>query len=51
MFITHGEPDAADALRVAIKRRLGWSAHVPDYLESVDLHAKALADGTEPDED
>ena len=51
VFITHGEPDAADALRVAIKRRLGWSAHVPDYLESVDLHAKALADGTEPDED
>ena len=37
VFITHGEPDAADALRVRIQRELGWPAHVPEYLEHVDL--------------
>ena len=47
VFITHGEPDAADALRVAIKRRLGWQAHVPDYQESVNLHAAGLHNGTD----
>ncbi len=36
-YITHGEPDAADDLRVRIKRSLGWQARVPDYLERVDL--------------
>ncbi len=37
VFVTHGEPDAADAMRLRIKRELGWNAHVPDYLECVDL--------------
>lgn len=37
VFVTHGEPDAADALRVRIERELGWSAYVPDYLEQVEL--------------
>jgi len=37
VFVTHGEPDAADALRVRIQRELGWDAHVPEYLEVVDL--------------
>jgi len=37
VFVTHGEPDAADALRLRIERELGWSAYVPDYLERVDL--------------
>ena len=36
-FITHGEPDAADALRLRIERSLGWSTCLPDYLEAVDL--------------
>lgn len=36
-FITHGEPDAADALRQRIERRLHWRVHVPDYLETVKL--------------
>jgi metallo-beta-lactamase family protein len=35
--VTHGEPDAADAMRLRIERELGWSAHVPEYLEHVDL--------------
>jgi metallo-beta-lactamase family protein len=30
-FITHGEPSAADALRVRIQDRLGWSCVVPDF--------------------
>lgn len=37
VFVTHGEPDAADALRLRIERELGWHAHVPEYLERVDL--------------
>jgi metallo-beta-lactamase family protein len=36
-YITHGEPAAADALRIRIKRELGWSARVPEYLERIDL--------------
>ena len=37
VFITHGEPQAAEALRVRIVRELQWDVHVPDYLEVVDL--------------
>jgi metallo-beta-lactamase family protein len=36
-FITHGEPAAADALRVRIERELHWPCRVPDYLETVAL--------------
>lgn len=39
VFITHAEPDAADALRVRIQRELGWPAHVPEYLEHAELTA------------
>ena len=41
VFVTHGEPAAADALRLRIERDLGWRADVPDWLQSVDLHAAA----------
>ena len=34
-WVVHGEPDAADALRVAIQRELGWSVHVPQFGQSV----------------
>lgn len=37
IFVTHGEPVAADALRLAIEERHGWPATVPDYLESREL--------------
>lgn len=37
VFITHGEPDAADALRRRIEETLHWPCTVPDYLEGVDL--------------
>ncbi|MDP1968833.1 MAG: MBL fold metallo-hydrolase [Burkholderiaceae bacterium] len=36
-FITHGEPDAADAMRQRIERRLHWKCHMPYYLETVNL--------------
>ncbi len=37
VFITHGEPDAADALRLRITDQLGWACRVPEYGDSVEL--------------
>ncbi|WP_353810214.1 MBL fold metallo-hydrolase RNA specificity domain-containing protein [Agromyces sp. SYSU T00194] len=37
VYVTHGEPAAADALRVRITRELGWSARVPEQGERVAL--------------
>lgn len=37
VFVTHGEPAAADAMRQRIERELGWAAYIPEYLEQVDL--------------
>ncbi|HEU0306243.1 MAG TPA: MBL fold metallo-hydrolase [Lysobacter sp.] len=45
VFITHGEPDAADALRVRVERELGWKAQVPEYRDTVDLTAASDVDG------
>jgi metallo-beta-lactamase family protein len=36
-FITHGEPAAADAMRLRIERSLHWPCEVPYYLQAVDL--------------
>ena len=36
-FITHGEPVAADAMRLHIEEQLHWSVEVPEYLEKVTL--------------
>jgi len=36
-YITHGEPDAADALRKRIEEELGWSCRAPEYRESDNL--------------
>lgn len=36
-FVTHGEPAAADALRLRIQDELGWEAGVPEYMEEVEL--------------
>ena len=35
--ILHGEPEASDALRLRIKRQLGWRARVPEHLEKISL--------------
>lgn len=40
VFITHGEPQAADALRQKIERELGWNCTVPYYLQSVPLDSR-----------
>jgi metallo-beta-lactamase family protein len=37
VFITHGEPAAADALRRRIAEDYGWPCDVPDYRDEVDL--------------
>lgn len=36
-FIVHGEPVAADAMRLHIEEQLHWQVIVPDYLETVSL--------------
>lgn len=36
-FVTHGEPLAADAMRLHIEEQLHWPVVVPDYLETVSL--------------
>ncbi|KAB2943092.1 MAG: MBL fold metallo-hydrolase [Hyphomicrobium sp.] len=35
--ITHGEPAAADAMRLHIQESLGWQSRVPDYLEKMTV--------------
>jgi metallo-beta-lactamase family protein len=37
VLVTHGEPAAADAMRLRIEHDLGWAARVPDYLQTIDL--------------
>ena len=37
VFVTHGEPAAADELRRRIVERFGWKTSVPEYLEKVEL--------------
>lgn len=37
IFVTHGEPKAADALRHRIEEKLGWRTRVPEYLETARL--------------
>jgi metallo-beta-lactamase family protein len=37
VFVTHGEPVAADALRQAIEERHGWPCTVPEYRDEVSL--------------
>lgn len=38
VFLTHGEPTAADALRRRIGRELGWNVRVPRWGEVVELN-------------
>lgn len=37
VFVTHGEPVAADSLRQAIEERHHWPCSVPEYRDSVEL--------------
>jgi len=36
-YITHGEPEAAQAMKAHIEERYGWHVVVPEYLQSVEL--------------
>ena len=36
-WVVHGEPLAAHALRDAIRKRLGWSAEVPELGQVISL--------------
>jgi metallo-beta-lactamase family protein len=36
-FLTHGEPEAANAMAGHIKDKFGWNVHVPQYGESFEL--------------
>jgi metallo-beta-lactamase family protein len=37
IYLTHGEPAAADEMRLHIREALGWDSIVPDYLQAVDV--------------
>ena len=37
VFVTHGEPEAADALAELIGKELGWNAEVPEYKQTANL--------------
>jgi metallo-beta-lactamase family protein len=37
IFLTHGEPEAANAMAGHIKEKFGWNVHVPQYGERVEL--------------
>jgi metallo-beta-lactamase family protein len=37
VYVTHGEPIAADTLRARIKRELHWNVRVPQHLERAAL--------------
>src|SRR5690606_37512365 len=37
VFLTHGEPQAADAMRVKLHHQLGWNAVIPELGEEFDL--------------
>jgi len=36
-YLVHGEPPAQAALKSRIEKELGWSLHVPEYLERVEM--------------
>jgi metallo-beta-lactamase family protein len=37
VFVTHGEPEGASALQLAIREKLGWNVEVPQHLEAREL--------------
>ncbi|HEV7858403.1 MAG TPA: MBL fold metallo-hydrolase [Pyrinomonadaceae bacterium] len=37
VFVTHGEPEPANAMREHIQERFGWTVEVPQYGEKFDL--------------
>lgn len=37
VYVCHGEPEAADRLRLRIEEHFGWNVGVPEHLESVEV--------------
>jgi metallo-beta-lactamase family protein len=37
VFVTHGEPESADALRLRISHELGWDVSVPLLGQRVEI--------------
>jgi metallo-beta-lactamase family protein len=37
VYITHGEPDAADAMRLHVQEKLHWPCSVPNYDDTCDV--------------
>ena len=37
LFLIHGEPTAQDALRVKLREKYGWSARLPQPMETVQV--------------
>ena len=37
LYLTHGEPAAADEMRLHIREKFGWDAVVPDYQQVVEV--------------
>jgi metallo-beta-lactamase family protein len=46
VYLTHGEPAAADAMRKRIAERFGWECEVPDYLQTIDVGSARRARGS-----
>lgn len=44
VYVTHGEPDAADALRYSLEHQLGIPARVPEHLETVSIDDEVEVD-------
>jgi len=38
IFITHGEPEAAEAMANRIRERFGWATETPQYGERFELN-------------
>jgi metallo-beta-lactamase family protein len=45
VFVTHGDPDPAEALRLRVARELGWHAEVPLLGDSADLSGALRGSG------
>ena len=41
IFLTHGEPEKAEALAGLLAKQFGWRARIPDYLDEFVLNGKA----------
>jgi len=37
LFVTHGEPEAADEFATSVREKFGWNVSIPAYLDAVKL--------------